>query len=115
MKNKVSFKVLIKYIIIMIFILAISGFGFYKVFNSLNYGLDLKGGFEILYKVDSIDGSDVTEDMVTNTYKIISKRIDGLGLTEPNIEIEGTDRIRIQLAGVKDSDSARSTLSQVAN
>ena len=115
MKNKVSFKVLIKYIIIMILILAISGFGFYKVFNSLNYGLDLKGGFEILYKVDSIDGSDVTEDMVTNTYKTISKRIDGLGLTEPNIEIEGTDRIRIQLAGVKDSDSARSTLSQVAN
>lgn len=114
-KEKISFKVLIKYLIIIIIVVGASIFGIYKVLNSLNYGLDLKGGFEILYKVDSIDGSEVTESMVTNTYKTISKRIDGLGLTEPDIEIEGTDRIRIQLAGVKDSDSARKTLSQVAN
>lgn len=114
-KEKISFKVLIKYLFIILVVLGLSGIGIYKILNSLNFGLDLKGGFEILYKVDSIDGSEVTESMVTNTYRTISKRIDGLGLTEPNIEIEGTDRIRIQLAGVKDSDSARRTLSQVAS
>ena len=42
------------------------------IFNSLNYGLDLQGGFEVLYEVKSIDGKKVTKDMVTNTYKTLA-------------------------------------------
>ena len=53
--------------------------------------------------------------MVNNTYKTISKRIDSLGVSEPEIVVEGTDRIRVQLAGVTDATSARKTLSSVAN
>ena len=114
-KKNISFKVLIKYIVLFVISLVLMAVGFMKVIPSLNFGLDLKGGFEILYKVSSVDGSEVTSDMVTNTYKTITKRIDNLGVSEPNISIEGTDRIRVQLAGVKDPDTARKTLGQVAN
>ena len=37
-----------------------------------------------------------------------------LGVSEPNIQIEGKDRIRVQLAGVKDQNNAREILSTQA-
>ncbi len=85
------------------------------IFQQLNFGLDLQGGFEILYQVKSVDGEEVTKDMVTNTYKTIQRRIDSLGVSEPSIVVEGNDKIRIQLAGVTDPDEARSMLKQAAN
>ena len=85
------------------------------IFQNLNYGLDLQGGFEVLYQVKSVDGKEVTKDMVTNTYKTIGKRIDSLGINEPVITVEGDDKIRVQLAGVTDEETARNMLSKAAN
>ena len=31
------------------------------VFGNLKFGLDLQGGFEVLYRVDTIDGTDMME------------------------------------------------------
>lgn len=84
------------------------------IFNNLKFGLDLQGGFEVLYQVSSIDGSEITSDMMTNTYKSLLKRIDILGVNEPVITIEGDDKIRVQLAGVTDQDEARRILSSAA-
>ena len=84
------------------------------LFKNLKFGLDLQGGFEVLYKVESIDGSKMTTDKMTATYKTLSKRIDSLGVSEPEIILEGTDRIRVKLAGVTDPEEARSQLSTVA-
>ena len=85
------------------------------LFKNLKFGLDLQGGFEVLYKVESIDGSKMTTDKMTATYKTLSKRIDSLGVSEPEIILEGTDRIRVKLAGVTDPEEARSQLSTVAS
>ena len=89
-------------------------FSFIPIFNNLNFGLDLQGGFEVLYKVESIDGSKMTKDKLTATYKTLSKRIDSLGVSEPEIILEGNDKIRVKLAGVKNPDQARNQLSTVA-
>ncbi len=89
-------------------------FSFIPLFKNLKFGLDLQGGFEILYKAESIDGSKMTSDKLTATYKTLSKRIDSLGVSEPEIVIEGNDKIRVKLAGVKDPDEARKQLSTVA-
>lgn len=85
------------------------------VFQNLNYGLDLQGGFEVLYEVKSIDGKKVTSEMVTNTYKTLAKRIDEFGVSEPVITVEGDNKIRVQLAGVTDAEKARENISKVAN
>ena len=45
------------------------------VFKSLNFGLDLQGGFEILYQVSPIDGSNMTNDKLNATYKSMLKLI----------------------------------------
>ena len=85
------------------------------LFKNLKFGLDLQGGFEVLYKVESVDGSKMTSEKMTATYKTLSKRIDSLGVSEPEIILEGTDRIRVKLAGVTDPEEARSQLSKVAS
>ena len=89
-------------------------FLFIPLFKNLKFGLDLQGGFEVLYKVESIDGSKMTSEKMTATYKTLSKRIDSLGVSEPEIILEGTDRIRVKLAGVTNPEEARTQLSTVA-
>jgi len=42
-------------------------------------------------------------------------RVDVLGVSEPYIQIEGDNRIRVQLAGVKDQNEAREMLATEAN
>lgn len=88
---------------------------FNPVFKNLKFGLDLQGGFEILYQVEPLDGSDMTKDKLLATYKSMLKRIDSLGVSEPEITLEGNDKIRVKLAGVSNREEASSTLSTVAS
>lgn len=107
-----------KFIVRLCLLLGITGIIiglFIPLMKAISYGPDLKGGFEILYKVSSLDGSKVTNDMVTATYKTMSRRIDGLGISEPIINIEGTNRIRITLAGVTNKEEATKVLSKAAS
>jgi len=98
---------------ILLLVLIVSVLGVYSAIKNLNYGLDLQGGFEVLYEVESIDESKVTSDMVNSTYKIIDKRINTLGVSEPEIAIEGNN-IRVTMAGVDNIDDARKTISTTA-
>ena len=83
--------------------------------KDIKYGLDLQGGFEVLYEVSPLEGDSLTRDMLTATYKTISKRIDVLGVMEPDIIIEGDNRIRVRLAGVTNREEARDVLSKAAS
>lgn len=89
---------------------------FNPLLDAINYGLDLQGGFEVLYEISPIDEKDkLDSDMVYNTYKSLLKRIDILGVSEPEITIEGEDRIRVKLAGVTNKEEAREVLSSTAS
>ncbi len=118
-KSKITKKEMAKQrtIITLMALLLISvgiGFAFVPLFKGLNFGLDLQGGFEVLYEVESIDGSKMTNNKMTATYKTLSKRIDSLGVTEPEIILEGNNKIRVKLAGVTNQEEARKQLSTVA-
>ena len=78
------------------------------VFNSITKGLDLAGGFEILYQIKpSEKGQKLTSTDVQDTYRTMLRRIDKLGVSEPELTIEGKDKIRVKLAGVSDIEAAR--------
>ena len=87
------------------------------IVKDVKLGLDLQGGFEVLYQVEPLkkDGKKITEEMVKDTANALSNRIDVLGVSEPSIQIESNNRIRVQLAGVEDQESARELLSTQAN
>ena len=101
-------------IIICIVVLFYSALLFLPILKNIKFGLDLKGGFEVLYQIESLNGDELTTDMVYNTYKSILKRVDILGVNEPEITIENNDRIRIALAGIKNPEEAREIISSTA-
>ena len=111
-KNKKNKIIITSVLLILLMVLVC--FLFVPLFKNLKFGLDLQGGFEVLYKAESIDGTKMTKEKLTATYKTLSKRIDSLGVSEPEIVLEGNDRIRVKLAGVKDPEEARTQLSTVA-
>ena len=53
---------------------------FNPVFKNLKFGLDLQGGFEILYQVEPLDRSDMTKNKLLATNKSMLKRIDSLSV-----------------------------------
>lgn len=78
------------------------------IFNNITKGLDLAGGFEILYQVSSTNKKEkLTKEDLESAYKTMMRRIDKLGVSEPEISIEGNDKIRVKLAGVTNPDEAR--------
>ena len=99
-------------ILVLLFILGV--YSIKPLLNITHYGLDLQGGFEILYQVESLDGKTLDSDTLYSTYKAIGKRIDILGVSEPEISIEGNDRIRIKLAGITNADDARKMIASTA-
>ena len=84
MNKKVS---LLNSILITLIVLVVAIASLFPLIKNISFGLDLAGGFEVLYKVDSLDGKKVTNDMVNSTYKIIEKRVNSLGVSEPEISI----------------------------
>ncbi|SCZ10288.1 MULTISPECIES: protein translocase subunit SecDF [unclassified Lysinibacillus] len=86
------------------------------VLKDIKLGLDLQGGFEVLYEVNELkDGQKITPEIVTATATALGNRVNAIGVSEPSIQVEGENRIRVQLAGVEDQESARKLLSTSAN
>ena len=56
----------------------------------------------------------VDDDAVNRSVKIIERRVNELGLTEPVIQRQGKDRIIVELPGVKDPDKAIAMLGRTA-
>ena len=105
------------FIIIVILVIFFSVWGFlgfeifgYKFMNfneSIKKGLDLQGGVSVLQEI--VD-EEVTKDTLQRTRELLSLRVNKFGLSEPVVAIEGDNRIRIDLAGVFDSDDIVKTL-----
>lgn len=85
------------------------------VTKNINLGLDLQGGFEVLYEVEPVDdGEEITKGLMEGTVQTLNDRVNRLGISEAVIDIEGEDRIRVQLAGVEDQQQARDMLATSA-
>ncbi len=80
---------------------------------ALNYkpilGLDLQGGASVVYKPTRT----VSQATLDQTISIIRNRVDGLGVTQPNIAQQGKD-IVVQLPGIKHPNQALSLIGQTA-
>ena len=74
-------------------------FGGWQIY--LHKGLDLAGGTHIDYKMVNCPGGQCTSDIQQRTIQVINKRVNSLGVSEPEIRGAGNnDRITVDLAGV---------------
>lgn len=109
---------LVAFLLIVLLIFSAMGVTSKDIVNGIKLGLDLQGGFEVLYEVKPAkddDNQKIDKDALTATVEALYNRVDVLGVNEPYIQIEGEDRIRVQLAGVKDQNEAREILATEAN
>ncbi|MFC4404009.1 protein translocase subunit SecDF [Gracilibacillus xinjiangensis] len=107
---------IVAFLLIVLVIGAAIGTTFTNITNKINLGLDLQGGFEVLYDVEPLDENvDLTTKDLEATVAILTERVDALGVNEPSFSIEEPDRIRVQLAGITDQDEARDLLATSAS
>ena len=107
---------LIAFLLLVILLFAGMGLTYKNVIKNVNLGLDLQGGFEVLYQVDPLHkGDKIDKNALQSTAQTLENRVNVLGVSEPKIQVEDPNRIRVQLAGVKDQKEARKILSSQAN
>jgi SecD/SecF fusion protein len=71
--------------------------------NKTRLGLDLKGGVELVYQgLPTKQQPTVTQDALQRAVDIIDKRVNQLGVGEPEIQRSGADQIDVGLPAVTD-------------
>ena len=68
--------------------------------KSATLGLDLQGGTEVVLKAVPPKGEKVTSEGMDTAQSVMRRRVDKLGVTEPEIRKQGSDQMVIELAGV---------------
>ena len=81
--------------------------------NLISYGLDLTGGVYVVLQADESEG-EITEDTIERTIAIIRTRIDSLGLNEPEISQQGSNRISISIPNVENEQQALDMIGRTA-
>jgi preprotein translocase subunit SecD len=73
-----------------------------------------KGIWKAIYVLDSREAEQIRKSALDQALETIRNRIDQFGVSEPEITRQGTDRILIQLPGVKDPQRALNLIGQTA-
>lgn len=70
-------------------------------------GLDLLGGAHLLYEADFSGLGDVNQaDAMQGVRDVVERRVNYFGVAEPVVQISGTDRLIVEIAGVQDVNQA---------
>lgn len=85
-----------------------------KARDSVDLGLDLAGGVYVVLEANTDAKGEELQKMMEQTKAIIEERVNGLGISEPNVSIEGTNRIRVELAGIEDPQEAIDLIGKTA-
>ena len=82
--------------------------------DHMKLGLDLQGGVYVVLEAETdATGAELTS-LMNQTQAVIEKRVNEMGLTNPVVSIEGEKRIRVELPGVDDAESAIKSIGTTA-
>ncbi len=78
---------------------------------STHRGLDLQGGIAILLKASPPAGrTTITSDDMDAVQTIVTQRVNAFGVSEPQIQQQGSDHLLVELPGIQDPDLAEKTI-----
>ena len=92
--------------------------GVNKIFEYLNIeisfpetpfrlGLDLLGGAHLVYEADLSEVGDLTAfDAMQGVRDVVERRVNFFGVSEPVVQVVGTNRLIVELAGISDVNQA---------
>jgi preprotein translocase subunit SecD len=84
------------------------------VAEATQLGLDLEGGVTANLQGYKTDGSEVTRDEMDVAAGVIRQRVDSLGVTEPEIQLQSDDQIVVNIPGITDTDRAIEVIGRTA-
>src|SRR5919199_757358 len=84
------------------------------VTEATRLGLDLEGGVTANLQGYKTDGSAVTQQEMDVAAGVIRQRVDSLGVTEPEIQLEGQDQVVANIPGITDADRAVEVIGRTA-
>ncbi|NLC04444.1 MAG: protein translocase subunit SecD, partial [Tissierellia bacterium] len=82
--------------------------------DSMELGLDLAGGVYVVLEAKTDEKGPELKKLMDQSRAIINERVNGLGISEPNISLEGENRIRVELAGVDNPQDAIDLIGKTA-
>lgn len=104
----------LKFAVVSLAILIVTALFANPLANSIKQGLDLQGGTHIVLEgEDTVDGK-VTDDAMNRVVKIIERRVNELGLTEPIVQRQGQKRVIVELPGINDPEKAIAMIGKTA-
>ncbi len=74
-------------------------------------GLDLQGGVRLVYQADLSTATD-KEQAMAGLRDVIERRVNTFGVSEPVVQIQGTDRLLVELPGVTNVQQAIQMIGQ---
>lgn len=84
--------------------------------GKLNLGLDLQGGMHLILEVDTSKlSANEAKDAPQRALEIIRNRIDQFGVMEPVIQLQGNNRLLVQLPGITDRERAKEIIGRTAH
>jgi protein-export membrane protein SecD len=85
----------------------------YKQEFKVHLGLDLQGGSHLVYQADFKDiKPEDRADALNSIRDTIERRVNSFGVSEPLVQVAGTDRIIVELPGIKDVNEAIKQIGQ---
>jgi len=83
--------------------------------KAIHLGLDLQGGIHMVLEIDKsrLSAADA-KDAPERVREILENRVNQFGVAEPLIQLEGQDRIVVQLPGLTDRQRARDLIGKTA-
>jgi preprotein translocase subunit SecD len=84
------------------------------VSEATQLGLDLEGGVSVQLEGYQTDGSQVTREEMEQAVEVIRDRVDSLGVTEPEIQIQGTNQVSVNIPGITDDRRAVEVIGRTA-
>lgn len=73
-------------------------------------GLDLQGGLRGEYQLVATDQQAVTPEIMATTRAIIEQRVNATGVAEPIVQTQGSDRISVEIPGVRNQADVRALI-----
>lgn len=98
-----------------IIIIAIIAFSYFLFSHyGINLGLDLQGGAHISLQAQPTEDREIDDTVMAGIVGVIERRVNQLGLSEPLIQREGSDRIIVELPAVDNPNQAIETIGRTA-
>lgn len=82
--------------------------------DKIQLGLDIKGGVYVVMEAKTNLKGEELRKLMNQTKEVINKRVDSMGISNADVRVEGTKRIRVELPGAKNADEAIKQIGKTA-